>query len=108
MDSALKGNSALRAHVARATGIELAHNEGQYVIHFFRDMRKFYDSINAHLLIPQLVARDYPLEILVLFDTQIAEMSSSWQRRQRHHHWLCIQYFGRMSPELLLGKRSFV
>ena len=29
-------------------------------------MRKFYDSIKAHLLIPQLVARGYPLEILVL------------------------------------------
>ena len=27
-------NSALRAHVARAEGIELAHSEGQYVIHF--------------------------------------------------------------------------
>ena len=55
-DSALKGNSALRAHVARAAGIELAHNEGQYVVHFLSDMRKFYDSIKAHLLIPQLVA----------------------------------------------------
>ena len=29
-------------------------------------MRKFYDSIKAHLLIPQLVSRGYPLEILVL------------------------------------------
>ena len=29
-------------------------------------MWKFYDSIKAHLLIPQLVARGYPLEILVL------------------------------------------
>ena len=33
-DSALKGNSALRAHVARAMGIELAHSEGKFVIHF--------------------------------------------------------------------------
>ena len=33
-DSALKGNSALRAHVARAVGIELAHSDGQCVIHF--------------------------------------------------------------------------
>ena len=65
-DSALKGNSALRAHVARAAGIELAHSEGQYVIHFLWDMRKFYDSIKTHLLIPQLVAWSYPLEILVL------------------------------------------
>ena len=65
-DSALKGSSALRAHVARAAGIELAHSEGQYVIHFLLDLRKFYDSIKANLLIPQLVARGYPLEILVL------------------------------------------
>ena len=64
-DSALKGNSALRAHVARAAGIELAHNRGHYVIHLLWDMRKFYDSIKTHLLSPQLVARCYPLEILV-------------------------------------------
>ena len=64
-DSALKGNSALRAHVARAAGIELAHNRGHYVIHFLLDMRKFYDSIKTHLLSPQLVARGYPLEVLV-------------------------------------------
>ena len=36
------------------------------MIHVLWDMRKIYDSIKAHLLIPQLVARDYPLEILVL------------------------------------------
>ena len=36
------------------------------MIHFLWDMRKFYDGIKAHLLIPQLVARGYPLEILVL------------------------------------------
>ena len=47
LDSALKGNSALRAHVARAMGIELAHSEGQFVIHFLWDMRKFYDSIKS-------------------------------------------------------------
>ena len=35
-------------------GIELAHSEGQFVIHFLWYMRKFYDSIKAHLLIPQL------------------------------------------------------
>ena len=65
-DSALKGNSALRSHVARAMGIELTHSEGQLVIHFLWDMRKFYDSIKAHLLIAQLVAGGYPLEKLVL------------------------------------------
>ena len=44
----------------------MAHNEGQYAIHFLCDMWKFCDSIKAPLLIPQLVARGYPLEILVL------------------------------------------
>ena len=63
-DSALKGNSALRAHVARAAGIELAHREDQYVIDFLWDMWKIYDRIKAHLFIPQLVARGYPIEIL--------------------------------------------
>ena len=29
-NTAMKGNPALRAHVARAAGIELAHSEGQY------------------------------------------------------------------------------
>ena len=61
-----KWDYALRAHVARAMGIALAHSERQYVIHFLWDMRKFYDSIKAHVLIPQLVARGYPLEMLVL------------------------------------------
>ena len=71
-DSALKGNAALRAHVARAVGFELAHTEGQCVVHFLWDMWKFDDSVKAHLLIPQLVARGYPLEIFgfALVDTQ--------------------------------------
>ena len=40
-DSSLMEISALRAHVARATGIELARREGQNVIHFLWDMRTF-------------------------------------------------------------------
>ena len=45
-DSTLKGNSALRGHVPREAGIELAHNEGQYMIlFFFWDMQKFCDSV---------------------------------------------------------------
>ena len=40
--------------------------EGQYVIHFLWDMRKFDDSIKAHLLVPQLVTAGYPIEILAL------------------------------------------
>ena len=47
-------------------GIELSHSDDQYVVHFHWDMRRFFDSIKAHLLIPQLVARGFPLEILVL------------------------------------------
>ena len=55
--SALKGNAALRAHVARAAGIELAQRVGQYVIHFSLGHAViFYDSINAQRLIPKLVA----------------------------------------------------
>ena len=65
-DSALKGNSPLRAAAACAAGIELAHREGRYVIHFLWEVRKFYYSIKAHLLIPQLVARGNPIEILAL------------------------------------------
>ena len=105
-DSAVKGNSALRAHVASEAGIELAHSEGQYVIHFLWNMRKFYDSIKAHLLIPQLVAwglpaRDFGLGFV---DTQLTEMSPSRQRLQGHHQWLCNQHSGRLSPKLLLGQ----
>ena len=108
-DSALKGKSALGAHVAPAAGIDLAHREGQYVIHFLWDMRKFYDSIKAHLLIPQLVVKRVPdcNSGIWHFDTRIAEMSPSGQRFQRRHHWLCLQHFGRLSPKLLVG-RGFV
>ena len=108
-DSALRGNSALRTHVARAAGIKLPTAKVQYVIHFLWDMRKFYDSMKAHLLFPKLVAMGYPLEILVLGTlTQITEMSPSRQRIQRRHHWACDQHFGRLSPELLSGQRTFV
>ena len=62
-DSALKDTSALRAHVARAAGNELAHREGQDVI---RHAEIFDESIKAHLLIPQLVARGYLIAILAL------------------------------------------
>ena len=64
-DSALKGNSALRAHVARAAGIELAHR-GSICNPLCLGHAKNYDSIKAHLLIPQLVVRGYPIETLAL------------------------------------------
>ena len=62
-DSALKGNSALRAHVARAAGIELAHRGSICNPLSLGHAEKYY-SIKAHLLIPQLVVRGYPIEIL--------------------------------------------
>ena len=85
-------------------------NSVTFATDFLCDMRKIYDSIKARLLIPQLVARGYPLEVwvFILVDTQITEMSSSRQRTQRLHHWLCIQHLGKLSPELLLGQRTFV
>ena len=63
--SALKGNSAFRAHVGWAAGLELAHSEGQHVIHLIWDVREFCGSIQVHVLVPQLVARGYPIKILV-------------------------------------------
>ena len=50
-------------HVLRAS---IWPTEGQYVIHFLWDMLKNVDSIKAHLLIPQLVVRGYPMEMLAL------------------------------------------
>ena len=35
-------------------------------------------------------------------------MSQSRQRIQRHHQWLCILHFGRLSPGLILGQRPTV
>ena len=105
-DSALKGNSALRAHVARAAGIELAHSEGQYVIHFFWDMRKFHDSTKEHLLISATCGKEVPDRKFGLgyVDTQITKMSSTWQRIQQRHHWSCIQVVSRaaLGREVLL------
>lgn len=65
-DSALKGNSSLRAHIARAMEIELADFEELFIIHFLWDMRKFYDSIRATKLIPLLTERGYPVFTMVL------------------------------------------
>ena len=65
-DSALRGNSALRAHVARAVDIELADFEELFVVHFLWDMRKFYDSIRINKLVEQLDKLSYNPFILVL------------------------------------------
>ena len=77
----------------RAAGIELAHSEGQRVIHFL------WDS--------SWEQRGYPLEILVLgsLTHKSPRCLQVGKRIQRHHQWLCIQHSGRLSPELLLGQR---
>ena len=109
-DSAFKGNSALRAHVARAAGIELAHREGQYVTPFFGTCGNFIGSSKAHLFIPQLVARGYRIRIFgrEIPHSQITAMSPSGQWFQRRDHWLCSKHFGRLFPELFLGQGSAV
>ena len=65
-DSALQGNSALRAHVARALDMELANFEDLFVLHFLWDMRKFYDSIRTHILVKKLEERGYPPHVMIL------------------------------------------
>ena len=69
-----------------AAGIELTHSEGQYVIHLLWDMRNIYDSIKAHLLIPQLVAGGYPLErqIDAPGKRQILGKADRWSSRGSH------------------------
>jgi len=65
-DSALRGNSALRAHIARAADLELSDFEDLFIAHFLWDMRKFYDSIRVHKLTKQLNRLAYNPFILVL------------------------------------------
>ena len=77
---------------------------------FFWGMRKFFDSIKAHLLIPQLVAGGNPIEILALGNLT-------------HKSPRCLQVgygfsdvisgcassiFSRLSPEWLLGQELVV
>ena len=90
-DSALKGCSPLRAHDARAAGIELAHG---------KSMTAYKHICWFHSWWQEVTRSRYWFWAL----TQIAEMSSSWQRIQRRHHWLCPQHSGRLSPELLCGR----
>ncbi len=65
-DSALKGNSSLRAHIARALDIELANFEELFVLHCLWDMRKFYDSIRTSILIDKLTEKGYPPFVMIL------------------------------------------
>ena len=59
-DSSLKGNSALRPYGARAAGVDLAHGEGHFVIHFFWEMKEFHGRTKAHFLTPLVIHRASP------------------------------------------------
>ena len=65
-DSALAGNSSLRAAVMRALKIENATAAGMHVGHLLWDMEKFYDSVDLLILAGDLIKRKYPSELLVL------------------------------------------
>ena len=65
-DSALAGNSSLRAAVLRALKVENATAMGMHVGHLLWDMEKFYDSIDLLVLAGELIKRNYPSEMLIL------------------------------------------
>ena len=58
-----------------------------------------------NLLIPQFMDRSTQSRSWFrgTLTHKITEMSPSRQRLQRRHHWLCLQHFGGMLPELLLS-----
>ena len=95
-DSALKVNSALTAHGARATGIELARRVGLFVITFSGTCGNFMTA-EMGTCSSRICLQGYPIEILALGAlTQIAEMFPSGQWFQRRHHLLRLQHFGRL------------
>ena len=65
-DSALAGNSSLRAAVLRALKIENAVVAGWEAGHLLWDMAKFYDSVDLVVLAGELLKRDSPSELLIL------------------------------------------
>ncbi len=65
-DTAVAGNSALRAHLLRSLEVELATVEGQFTAHVLWDMEKFFDSIKIGVLIPRLDALGYPSAVATL------------------------------------------
>ena len=65
-DSAVKGSSALRAHLARAVGVELDVAEGMHVMHFLWDIQTFYDSIRIEVLLSRMESLGYDCRLLYL------------------------------------------
>ena len=105
-DSALKENSALRAHVARAASTDLAHREGQYVIPFSLGHADILRQHQGSFIDTATYCRRFPCRNPDArgFDAQTTEMSPNWQQCQRRHHRMRIQHLGGISPELLLGQ----
>ena len=64
-DSALKGSSSLRAHLARALDLEIGITEDKCAMLFLWDMAKFYDSIRISILADKLIELGYPPAVLV-------------------------------------------
>eukprot|EP00973_Karenia_brevis_P091927 12409883-Karenia_brevis.AAC.1 len=65
-DTALRGSSALRAQLARALEVELANEEGLWVLHLLWDMRKFFDSVRVSVLVSRLRQLDFPMHAFFL------------------------------------------
>ena len=63
-DSALKGNSALRAALVRTVFTETAESFGAEAAGLAWDMDKFYDNINPVLLADMALDLDYPVQLL--------------------------------------------
>ena len=65
-DTAVKGSSALKAHLARALELEVAAIEGKKSLLFLWDLRKFYDSIRLSKLVKELIKHGFPPTLLAL------------------------------------------
>ena len=81
-DSTLKGNSALRAHVARAASIDLAHREGQSVIPFSLGYADILRQHQGSYIDTATYCERFPCRNPDAggFDAQSTEMSPNWQR----------------------------
>ena len=65
-DSAIQGNSALKAALLRRALDESAHALGVASLTLLADIEKFYDSLCPVKVIEQLLAQDYPSYILAI------------------------------------------
>ena len=65
-DSALAGNSSLRAALIRALKVENGVARGAHIGHLLWDQRKFYDSVKLPILAKELSKRDSPRELMVI------------------------------------------